>query len=136
MSPPFPETAESLCDVEQVSHEFTLPSGRKLVVLRDISLSIRANEIVALLGPSGCGKSTILRILAGLIRPTSGGVRYHGQPLTGLNPGAAIVFQSFALYPWLTVAQNIHVVLRAAGMAPAEVEQRAEQVVRMVGLAG
>ena len=73
MAPPAsPETvAEILCDVEHVSHEFTLPSGRKLVVLQDISLSIRANEIVALLGPSGCGKSTILRILAGLIRPTA-----------------------------------------------------------------
>src|SRR6187455_845194 len=102
MSPPAsPENAaEILCDALHVSHEFTLPSGRKFVVLKDISLSIRANEIVALLGPSGCGKSTILRILAGLIRPTEGLVRYRGQPLLGLNPSVALVFQSFALYPW------------------------------------
>jgi len=134
--PASPESAEILCNLEHVSHEFTLPSGRKLVVLKSISLSIRANEIVALLGPSGCGKSTILRILAGLIRPTEGLVRYRGQPLTGLNPSVALVFQSFALYPWLTVAENIEVVLRAAGLPPAEREQRTQHVIGLVGLTG
>src|SRR5262249_50087822 len=83
----------ALCEASDVSHEFTLPSGQKLLVLEDISLAIRPNEIVALLGPSGCGKSTLLRILAGLIRPTRGTALYHDQPLAGLNPGAAIVFQ-------------------------------------------
>ncbi len=96
-----------LCEVRGVSHQFMLPNGKPLRVLQDISLTICPREIVALLGPSGCGKSTILRILAGLIRPTTGEVFYHGRPLTGLNPGVAIVFQSFALLPWMTVAQNV-----------------------------
>src|SRR6478672_652480 len=107
----------AMCEARDVSHEFKLPNGQTLLVLEDITLAIRPNEIVALLGPSGCGKSTLLRILAGLIRPTHGTALYHDQPLAGLNPGAAIVFQSFALYPWLTVSQNISVVLTAAGAA-------------------
>src|SRR5712691_9321184 len=98
---------QSLCEVRGVYHEFKLPNGKPLRVLEDITLAVRPNEIVALLGPSGCGKSTIMRILAGLIKPTQGEVQYHGQPLVGLNPGVAIVFQSFALYPWMTVTQNI-----------------------------
>ncbi len=105
-----------LCETHGVTHEFTLPNGKPLLVLDNVTLGIRPNEIVALLGPSGCGKSTILRILAGLIRPTQGEVLYHGNPLLGLNPGAAIVFQSFALYPWLTVAENVRVVLEAIDM--------------------
>ena len=125
-----------LCEARNVSHEFSLPNGMPLLVLDNITLAIQPNEIVALLGPSGCGKSTILRILAGLIRPTQGEVLYHGRQLLGLNPGAAIVFQSFALYPWLTVTQNIEVVLAAADVGPAEAKQRAERVIRMVGLAG
>ena len=127
---------EVLCEARGVSHEFTLPNGKPLLVLEDISLGIQAHEIVALLGPSGCGKSTILRILAGLIKPTKGEVLYHGQPLHGLNPGTAIVFQSFALYPWLTVAQNVQVVLTAAGLPSAKVPERAERTIRLVGLAG
>ena len=101
-----------LCEARNVSQQFSLPNGKSLLVLDNVTLAIQPNEIVALLGPSGCGKSTILRILAGLIRPTQGEVLYHDQPLLGLNPGAAIVFQSFALYPWLSVTQNIEVVLR------------------------
>jgi NitT/TauT family transport system ATP-binding protein len=125
-----------LCEAIHVTHEFPLPSGKPLLVLKDVSISILPNEIVALLGPSGCGKSTLLRVLAGLIRPKLGEVLYHGDPLHGLNPGAAIVFQSFALYPWLTVAENIHVVLEAAGASAADVENRADQAIRLVGLAG
>src|ERR1700719_2584069 len=126
---------ESLCEVRGVRHEFKLPNGLPLHVLEDISLAIKPREIVALLGPSGCGKSTLLRILAGLIRPSDGDVLYHGQPLNGLNPGTAIVFQSFALYPWLTVAQNIQVVLTAAGLPLPDVAGRADRAIRMVGLA-
>jgi NitT/TauT family transport system ATP-binding protein len=130
------QAAEVLCEARGVSHEFTLPNGKPLLVLENISLAIQAGEIVALLGPSGCGKSTILRILAGLIQPTRGEVLYHAQPLHGLNPGTAIVFQSFALYPWLTVAQNVRVVLTAAGLPRAKVPERAERAIRLVGLAG
>ncbi len=126
----------ALCEVCGVSQEFTLPNGKLLKVLKDVTLAIRPHEIVALLGPSGCGKSTIVRLLAGLIPPTRGEVLYHGQPLRGLSPGAAIVFQSFALYPWFTVARNVEVVLEAAAFPTAEVRARTERVVRMIGLAG
>jgi len=125
-----------MCEARDVSHEFKLPNGQTLLVLEDITLAIRPNEIVALLGPSGCGKSTLLRILAGLIRPTHGTALYHDQPLAGLNPGAAIVFQSFALYPWLTVSQNISVVLTAAGVAREKIAPRATAAIQMVGLNG
>jgi ABC-type lipoprotein export system ATPase subunit len=127
---------EPLCELRGVSHDFPLPGGKPMRVLEDVSLAVGPNEVVALLGPSGCGKSTLLRILAGLIRPTRGEVLYHGRPLDGLNPGVALVFQSFALYPWMTVAGNVRVVLEAAGLPRAEVGARAEHAIRMVGLAG
>jgi NitT/TauT family transport system ATP-binding protein len=125
-----------LCEVRHVSHEFPQPNGIPLKVLQDVTLSVRSNEIVALLGPSGCGKSTVLRILAGLLRPTAGEVLYHKEPLTGLNPGVAIVFQSFALYPWMTVTENIQTVLVAAGLSGADVADRTHQAIRLVGLSG
>ncbi len=131
-----PVTTEVLCEARGVSHEFTLPNGKPLRVLEDVGLTIRPREIVALLGPSGCGKSTILRILAGLIQPTHGEVFYHGKPLTGLNPGVAIVFQSFALFPWMTVTQNVQTVLEAAGVPRTDMVRRAEASIRLVGLGG
>jgi NitT/TauT family transport system ATP-binding protein len=126
----------ALCELRGVRHDFPLPNGTPLHVLDDVSLTIQPNEVMALLGPSGCGKSTILRIFAGLIRPTQGEVLYHGQPMTGLNPGVAMVFQSFALYPWLTVSENVRVVLTAAGRPAAESGPRVERVLKMVGLSG
>ncbi len=136
LAPPAPTSTAALCEARGVSHEFPQPNGTPLRVLEDISLAVRPNEIIALLGPSGCGKSTILRILAGLIKPTRGEVLYHGQPLVGLNPGVAIVFQSFALYPWMTVTENVAVVLQAAGRPRAEIEERTQSSIRMVGLSG
>jgi NitT/TauT family transport system ATP-binding protein len=133
---PASDTAAALCEARGISQDFTLPNGKPLRVLDGISLEIRPREIVALLGPSGCGKSTILRILAGLIRPTLGEVRYRGDKLEDLNPGVAIVFQSFALYPWMTVAENVQAVLKARSFTPAEVRDRASQAIRTVGLAG
>jgi NitT/TauT family transport system ATP-binding protein len=135
LSPAAP-SGDALCEARGVWHDFTLPNGKPLRVLEDISMQVRPGEIVALLGPSGCGKSTILRILAGLIRPTGGAVLYHGAPLHGLNPGIAIVFQSFALYPWMTVAENVQVVLRAVGLSAEQIAERAEQTIRLVGLSG
>jgi NitT/TauT family transport system ATP-binding protein len=126
----------ALCEVRGVWHEFKQPNGQPLPVLEDINLCVKPNEIIALLGPSGCGKSTILRILAGLIQPTRGEVLYHGDPLHGLNPGIAIVFQSFALLPWMTVTENVQTVLKAAGKEPAEIAERTEHVIRLVGLNG
>src|SRR5438094_723980 len=135
-APSAPATTGVLCEARDVSHEFVLPNGKPFRVLENVTLAVRPNEVVALLGPSGCGKSTILRILAGLVRPSKGQVLYHGEPLAGLNPGVAIVFQSFALYPWMTVTQNIQIALRAAGLPADEIAGRAERVIRMVGLTG
>lgn len=130
------QTRTALCEVRGVRHDFKQPNGRPFRVLEDVNLAIVPNEIVALLGPSGCGKSTILRIVAGLIQPTEGEVFYHDQPLHGLSPGIAIVFQSFALYPWMTVTQNVRMVLQAAGRPSALVSERAESAIRLVGLTG
>jgi NitT/TauT family transport system ATP-binding protein len=130
------EATRSLCEARGVWHDFTLPRGTPIHVLEDISLDIRRDEVVALLGPSGCGKSTILRILAGLIPPTKGEAVYHGRQLRGLNPGVAIVFQSFALYPWMTVTENIEAVLRAEGLNRSVIAERTRNVVHLVGLAG
>ena len=96
----------SLLELENVSQHYR--SGpREFVALQDISLRVEETEFVALLGPSGCGKSTLLRIITGLAQPTYGRVLYRGVPLRGINPRATIVFQTFALFPWLTVQQNV-----------------------------
>jgi NitT/TauT family transport system ATP-binding protein len=128
--------SDALCELVDVTVEFPQPKGAPLRVLADVDLAIGRDEIVALLGPSGCGKSTILRVLAGLLAPTRGEARYHGERLAGLNPGVAFVFQSFALFPWMTVRDNIESVLRAAGAARADIAARAEKAIAMVGLAG
>ncbi len=127
---------DTLCEARKVSHEFRLPNGQMLPVLEDIDLTIRPNEVVALLGPSGCGKSTLMRVLAGLIAPTGGQVLYHDEPMPGLNPGVAIVFQSFALYPWMTVAENVATVLAARGIPGDDIPARVDHAVRRVGLGG
>ncbi|HTW95422.1 MAG TPA: nitrate/sulfonate/bicarbonate ABC transporter ATP-binding protein [Tepidisphaeraceae bacterium] len=105
-------------------------------VLRDVSLAVRSGEVVAILGPSGSGKSTLLRTIVGLQKPSSGLVQAHGQPLIGPHPGAAIVFQNFALYPWLTVQDNIRVALNLLDLPAAAAEQRILRCIDMVGLEG
>ena len=130
------DNEQPLCELRGVSQEFPLPKGGVVRVLADIDLAIKPNEVIALLGPSGCGKSTILRILAGLTQPTRGEVRYHGDKLVGLNPGVGFVFQSFALFPWMTVRQNLESVLVAANVPHADIATRAEQAIALVGLAG
>jgi NitT/TauT family transport system ATP-binding protein len=129
-------TGDPICELRAVDIEFPQPRGPPRCVLEGVSVAIQPEEVVALLGPSGCGKSTILRILAGLTKPTRGEVRYRGAPLSGLNPGVGFVFQSFALFPWMTVAENVEAVLVAAGKAPAEIRERAAQAIALVGLAG
>src|SRR6266481_6187355 len=96
-----------IAEIRNVSKSFLLPKGTEINVLENISLKIDTGEIVALLGPSGCGKSTLMRILTGLIQPSAGEVLAYQKPLRGFHPRASIVFQSFALYPWLTVYENI-----------------------------
>lgn len=107
-----------------------------ILVLDDVNLELRAGEFIALLGPSGSGKSTLLRILAGLIPPSSGEVLVHGRPLEGANPSVAIVFQSFALYPWLTVHENVELGLLAKELPPDERRQRALRAIDLIGLDG
>jgi NitT/TauT family transport system ATP-binding protein len=130
------KTESKLIEVKNVSQEFNLPNGKSLKVLADVNLCINKREVVALLGPSGCGKSTLLRILAGLIPPSKGDVLYHDQPLHDLNTGVSIVFQSFALFPWMTVAENIQTALQSRGFPANEIEDRAQKAIQMVGLVG
>jgi NitT/TauT family transport system ATP-binding protein len=133
---PQPPSTPSIIEVSNVNKSFTSPDGSPLSVLEDISLSLHEGEIVALLGRSGSGKSTLLRCIAGLIAPTSGTVSYRGTPLTGANPGVSMVFQSFALLPWLTVAQNVELGLEAQGVGAAERKERAEAAIDRIGLDG
>jgi NitT/TauT family transport system ATP-binding protein len=125
-----------LIRVEHVCKSFAGAAGETLLVLDDISLDLRADEIVALLGRSGSGKSTLLRTIAGLIAPTSGSVRYRGAELNGANPGTAMVFQTFALMPWLTVQANVELGLAARGTAPTERRAQARGAIHMIGLDG
>src|SRR5215468_6599819 len=108
-----------LAELRRVSKSF-VSDGRELVVLRDMSLAIHPGEVVAVLGASGCGKSTVLRILTGLIPPSSGEVLCYGRPLRGVHPTASIVFQNFALYPWLTVVDNVRVGTYRKYLSPEE----------------
>lgn len=125
----------TLVELKDVSKYYGRGARRFLAVDR-VSLSIRPGEFVALLGPSGCGKSTLLRIVTGLDKPSDGQVLYRNQPLHGVNPHATIVFQTFALYPWLTVQGNVEVALKARGVPPEEREKRAIQLIDLVGLDG
>ena len=128
--------SKPIAEIRNVCKEFTLPNGAELKVLENISLQINAGEIVALLGPSGSGKSTLMRILTGLIRPTSGEVFAYEKPLFGFHPRAAIVFQNFALYPWLTVHENIAMGLEWLHLSEDDLRGRVRQAVDKVGLEG
>ncbi len=112
------ETQGSLLKAEDIAKTFPLPAGGEQTVLEQVSLDIAPGEVVALLGRSGSGKSTLLRILAGLIPPSHGQVLVKGSPLQGPNAEVAMVFQSFALLPWLTVQQNAELGLIARGCGP------------------
>jgi NitT/TauT family transport system ATP-binding protein len=110
--------------------------ARRFMAVQDVNLKIYPGEFVCLLGPSGCGKSTLLRIITGLNPASEGQVLYKGQPLTGVNPHATIVFQTFALYPWLTVLENVEVALKARGAPEAQRREKALQLLDEVGLDG
>src|SRR5271157_695408 len=112
------------------------PDGNQIEVIAPVDLEIEPGKIVTLLGPSGCGKSTLLRILTGLSKPSSGEVLWHGQPLSSQNAGVAIVFQSFALFPWLTVLDNVEAPLEARGVPAMERHKRALRILDTVGLDG
>ena len=129
-------TNKTLISLESMKKSYQQPNGQEITILESITLDLRAGEIVALLGPSGSGKSTLMRIIAGLIPATQGNVLYHNRPLIGLNPGVAIVFQSFALYPWLTVLENVELGLKAKGVMADERRQKALQMIDVIGLDG
>jgi NitT/TauT family transport system ATP-binding protein len=122
---------------EHLTKTFPLPDGKgTFMVLKDVSVTIRAGEVVALLGRSGSGKSTLLRILAGLIPPSDGIVKNGDQVVIGANPNVAMVFQSFALLPWATVQENVELGLKARGVPRAAREAQALTAIDMVGLDG
>jgi NitT/TauT family transport system ATP-binding protein len=126
----------TILELRGVQKSFFRGSGKPLRVLEDINLAIKTNEVVCLIGPSGCGKSTIMRILAGLIKPTKGQVIYRGYRQNDLNDNVAIVFQNFALFPWMTVEENVETVLRAKKLQPKEIKQRTNHAIQIVGLEG
>lgn len=126
---------EALVKVRGVTQKYN--TGRKeFVAVRDANLTVNDGEFVVLLGPSGCGKSTLLRIVTGLQKPSEGKVLYRGEPVVGVNPRATIVFQTFALFPWLTVQQNVEVALKARGVPPDDRARRALELIDRVGLDG
>ncbi|HEY3741027.1 MAG TPA: nitrate/sulfonate/bicarbonate ABC transporter ATP-binding protein [Bryobacteraceae bacterium] len=129
-------TTATLLTAERVAKTFPLPAGGEQTVLEQVSVTVAPGEMVALLGRSGSGKSTLLRILAGLIPPSSGRVLNKGVPLSGPNPDVAMVFQSFALLPWLTVQENAELGLFARGVSKEDCEREAVTALTMVGLEG
>src|SRR5580698_7224397 len=130
--------AEAAClrTVQACRQSYHKDASADLVVLDGVHLELREGEIVALLGRSGSGKSTLLRIVAGLLAPTAGEVRWRGRKIEGPTEGVAMVFQSFALFPWLTVQENVELGLEARGVARAEREKRAEEAIDLIGLGG
>jgi ABC-type glutathione transport system ATPase component len=127
---------EAIIEARGIEKVFQRPGGGQIQVIAPTSLSVEPGVIVALLGPSGSGKSTLLRMLSGLAAPSAGEVLWHGKPLGEASPNAAIVFQSFALFPWLTVLENVEVPLLARGMKHAERHRRALRTLHSVGLKG
>ena len=125
-----------LVSVQGVRQSYDKGASGSLVVLDNVNLTLHPGEIVGLLGRSGCGKSTLLRAIAGLIRPSAGTITFEGAPVAGPPTGIALVFQNFALFPWLTVLQNVELGLEARGMAPAERRTRALAAIDLIGLDG
>ena len=126
----------SFIALENIGKSYLQPNGQTISVIENINCQLQVGEIIALLGPSGSGKSTIMRMIAGLIAPSSGKVLYYNRPLVGLNPGVAIVFQNFALYPWLTVLENVELGLKAKGELKDTRTQKALRMIDVIGLDG
>ncbi len=130
------EMSDNLLDVSHVRRTFPRGGGEELLVLDDVNLVLRPGEIVGLLGRSGAGKSTLLRLIAGLARPQGGSLSYMGAPIEGPAPGVAMVFQGFALFPWLTVLENVQLGLEALGLPQTEIRTRALAAIDLIGLDG
>src|SRR6202163_4193714 len=125
-----------IIEARQIEKFYTQPDGGRVQVIAPTDLAVYPGQIVAVLGPSGCGKSTLLRMLTGLSPASAGGVLWHGQPVREESPNVSIVFQSFALFPWLTVLENVEAPLEARGLAPIERHKRALRIIDAVGLDG
>jgi NitT/TauT family transport system ATP-binding protein len=130
------DNSTPVIDLRGVGKMFRTADHSDRAVLEGVDLTLREGEIVAMLGKSGSGKSTLLRIMAGLVSADRGEVHFRGQRLTGTAEGIAMVFQSFALFPWLTVQQNVELGLEAQGVARSERARRAEAAIDMIGLSG
>jgi len=128
--------ADAIIRAEKVEKFYTQPSQNRIQVISATDLSVLPGEILALLGPSGSGKSTMLRMLSGLSTPTAGKVYWHEKPISGAETNVSIVFQSFALFPWLTVLENVEAPLQARGVDPEERRARSMKMLDTVGLDG
>jgi NitT/TauT family transport system ATP-binding protein len=127
---------ETIIRAEKIEKYYAQPSANRIQVISATDLSVVPGEILALLGPSGSGKSTMLRMLSGLSTPSAGQVYWHGKPIAGEEINVSIVFQSFALFPWLTVLENVEAPLQARGVAPDERRERSLKMLDTVGLDG
>ena len=128
--------AAPLLEIHGVRQAFPRPDGGQLLVLDGVELSLAEAQIAGLLGRSGSGKSTLLRLIAGLARPSSGTIHYLGEPVVGPASGIAMVFQSFALFPWLTVLENVQIGLEALRLPEPEIRRRALAAIDLIGLDG
>jgi NitT/TauT family transport system ATP-binding protein len=126
----------ALLDIHGLRQAFPRADGDEHLVLDGVELQLNQGQIVGLLGRTGSGKSTLLRLIAGLSQPVGGSVTYLGQPVNGPAPGIAMVFQSFALFPWLTVLENVQLGLEALGLPSAEIRKRALAAIDLIGLDG
>ena len=126
----------SRVSIQAVSRVFETAKGQRTQALQPVDFEVRDNDFVTILGPSGCGKSTLLRIVAGLDHATSGRVLLDGTPVEGPGPERGMVFQSYTLFPWLTIEQNIRFGLRERGMPEAQQKERAAYFIAKVGLRG
>lgn len=131
-----PAASDPIIRAERIEKYYAQPSQNRIQVFSPTDLSVFPGEILALLGPSGSGKSTMLRMLTGLSTPSAGQVCWHGKPITKTEINVSIVFQSFALFPWLTVLENVEAPLEARGVPPAERRERSIKMLDMVGLDG
>ena len=126
----------ALLDIHNLRQSFPRADGGEHLVLDGVDLEVAQGQIVGLLGRTGSGKSTLLRLIAGLAQPSAGTVNYLGQPVNGPAPGIAMVFQSFALFPWLTVLENVQLGLEALGLPEVEIRKRALAAIDLIGLDG
>jgi NitT/TauT family transport system ATP-binding protein len=128
--------AKLAIELRNVTKRFTTPTGSTYTAIRDMDLQVAPGEFCAVVGPTGCGKSTTLTLVSGLERPSVGSVEVHGKAVTGVTPGVSFMFQTDAILPWKTVLDNVAMGPRFRGAARADAERRAQDWVRVVGLAG